>query len=241
MGAAELLTRRLEGEGYRTHHERTGRAALIRARELRPAAMTLDIVLPDIDGWEVITRLKRDPATSAIPVVIVSVVDHPQHGLALGAVDYLVKPVDPAQLIKRLNDLLSNRGAGAERPRVLVVDDEAANRSLMTRTLEPAGFAVLTAAGGREAIELTKSERPDLVLLDLMMPEVSGFDVVEALRTDSLTRETPMMVVTSATLTEDDRRALNGRVSSILSRGSVGAADIVSALERAVQHRPSRA
>jgi signal transduction histidine kinase/DNA-binding response OmpR family regulator len=234
--AAELLTRQLVGAGYRTEVARTGNEALAKARELQPAAITLDIILPEVDGWEVITRLKSDASTSAIPVVVVSVVDNPELGLALGAIDYFVKPVEAKELIARLNRFNFQEKANGE-VRVLVVDDEPANRTWLARALEPAGFTVLPASGGREAIDLAKSMKPDFVLLDLMMPEVTGFDVVEALRADPETRETPIMVFTATNLTEADKRSLNGRVSEILSTKSVASSDVVGLLKRVVAHR----
>jgi signal transduction histidine kinase/DNA-binding response OmpR family regulator len=234
--AAELLTRQLTDAGYRTEVARSGNDALERARRLKPAAITLDIIMPELDGWEVITRLKSDEATSGIPIVVVSVVDNPELGMALGAIDYFVKPVNSSALVERLSHFDTERAPGQRKVRVLVVDDEAANRTLLTEALEPAGFTVLPAAGGREAIEIAKSSKPDLVLLDLIMPEVNGYDVVEALRADERTRDTPIMVLTAATLTEADRRQLNGRVSQILSRGSVATSDIVGLLKRVVAH-----
>jgi signal transduction histidine kinase/DNA-binding response OmpR family regulator len=235
--ASELLTRHLAEAGYGTVVARTGKDAVAKARELQPAAITLDIILPDLDGWEVITRLKSDAATSGIPVIVVSIVDNRELGLALGAIDYFVKPVDGKELIARLNRLAASGRNGKEKVSVLIVDDEAANRTWMTKTLEPAGFDVIAASGGREAIRIAKSEKPDLVLLDLMMPEVTGFDVVEALRSEEATRETPIMVLTAMHLSEEDRRQLNGRVSQILSRGSLGSSDIVALLRRVVAHR----
>ena len=235
--AAELLTRQLVLAGYRTEVARTGTNAIARARELQPAAITLDIILPEVDGWEVLTKLKSDETTSGIPVVVVSVVDNPELGIALGAIDYFVKPVDARQLVQRLSRFGLRREPGKDEVRVLVVDDEPANRTWLAKALEPEGFTVLPAAGGREAIELAKSMQPDLVLLDLMMPEVTGFDVVEALRADEKTREVPIMVLTAANLTEADKRQLNGRVSQILSRGSVASSDIVALLKRVVAHR----
>jgi len=233
--AAELLTRHLSGAGYRTEVARTGKEGLSRAAQLKPAAITLDVILPEADGWEVITRLKSDEATSSIPIIVVSVVDNPELGIALGAIDYFVKPVDSSRLIKRLEEFGLKRGQGPDKARVLVVDDEPFNRDWLSHVLEPAGFAVVEATGGRQAIELAKSEKPDLVLLDLMMPEVSGFDVVEALRADDKTREMPIMVLTSATLTEEDKRFLNGRVANVLKRGTVGSAEIVGMLKRLVK------
>jgi len=185
-----------------------------RARQRKPAAITLDILLPGIDGWEVLTRLKDDETTSSIPVIVISVVDNPELAIALGAVDYFVKPVPARELIGRLRRFkIGVNGSGAK-TQVLVVDDERANRDWLKEVLEPAGFGVISAVGGREAIELARARRPDLVLLDLMMPEVSGFDVVEALRSD--------------------RATSNGRVSNILQRGTTGASDLVSMLRQVI-------
>jgi len=238
-GAAELLTRQLEVGGFRTHVVRSGSDALAAARTLRPAAITLDILLPEIDGWDVMSRLKADPETADIPVIVVSVIDNPDLGMALGALDYFVKPVDGKQLVERLKRLKLKPDRADETPMVLVVDDEAANRHWLTRILEPAGFGVSLASGGREAIESAKANPPDLVLLDLMMPDVTGFDVVEALRADHRTQDTPIMILTARNLTEEDKRQLNGHVSTILSRGSVGASDLVGLLQRVVDETGS--
>ncbi|HET9410685.1 MAG TPA: response regulator, partial [Candidatus Dormibacteraeota bacterium] len=235
--AAELLIRQLQAGGFRTEVARTGTEAVAKARALRPAAITLDILLPELDGWEVITRLKREEETSDIPVVVVSVVDNPELGKALGALDYFVKPVDGKELVERLARFKLEPSANERGTRVLVVDDEAANRTWLTRILEPAGFHVLIASGGREAIELAKADPPDLVLLDLMMPEVTGFDVVEALRADPRTEDMPIMILTARHLTEADKRHLNGHVSTILSRGSVGASDLLGLLHKVVEKR----
>ncbi len=167
-------------------------------------------------------------------MIVVSVIDNPDLGRALGALDYFVKPVDGGQLVERLKKLRLKPERANAAPSVLVVDDEAANRHWLTRILEPAGFDVTLASGGREAIDRAKASPPDLVLLDLMMPEVTGFEVVEALRADRRTRDTPIMIVTARHLTDDDKRQLNGHVSTILSRGSVGASDLVGLLQRIV-------
>ena len=233
-GAAELLTRQLESGGFRTYVVRSGSDAVATARALRPAAITLDILLPEVDGWDVMSRLKADGETSDIPVIVVSVIDNPDLGMALGALDYFVKPVDGKRLVERLKRLRLRPERPDAAPSVLVVDDEAANRQWLTRILEPAGFDVSLAAGGREAIESAKASPPDLVLLDLMMPGVTGFDVVRALRADRRTQDTPIMILTARHLTEDDKRQLNGHVSTILSRGSVGASDLVGLLQRVV-------
>jgi signal transduction histidine kinase/DNA-binding response OmpR family regulator len=229
--AAELLTRQLANAGYRTAVARTGTEALAKAKELKPAAITLDIILPGLDGWEVMTRLKGDPGTAHIPIVVVSVLENPELGMALGAMDYLVKPVDMKVLISRLKAFAPVK----ERLQVLVVDDEEANREWLVRALEPAGFDVLSASSGKRGIALARSRKPDLVLLDLMMPEVNGFDVVEALRTYDSTRHTPILILTAATLSDKDKRKLNGQVSEILSRGKVGSSLIVDHLRTVAQ------
>jgi CheY-like chemotaxis protein/anti-sigma regulatory factor (Ser/Thr protein kinase) len=233
-GAAELVTRQLESGGFRTYVVRSGSDAVRTARALRPAAITLDILLPELDGWDVLSQLKADAQTSDIPVIVVSVIDNPDLGMALGALDYFVKPVDGKRLVERLRRLRLKPEHPDEAPSVLVVDDEAANRQWLTRILEPAGFDVSLAAGGEEAIERAKAAPPDLILLDLMMPGVTGFDVVQALRADRRTQDTPIMILTARHLTEDDKRQLNGHVSTILSRGSVGASDLVGLLQRVV-------
>ena len=237
--AAELLSHNLEQGGFRTAVAPTGTAVLAMARELRPMAITLDIRLPELDGWEVLTRLKRDEATQDIPVIVVSVVDNPQLGKALGAMDYFVKPVAAKDLLDRLSSLHFERTAEHSHIHVLVVDDERPNRELIAGVLESAGYAVTLAAGGSDAIRLALSGKPDLILLDLMMPDVTGFDVVEALRSNETTRSTPIMVLTAKDLTKEDKRQLNGFVSAILSRGSTASSDLVAHVQEVTAHRAS--
>ncbi len=233
--SAELLTRQIEGAGFRTEIARNGVEAIAITKERKPVAITLDIMLPEIDGWEVMTRLKRDEATSDIPVIIVSVVDDPALGKALGALDYFVKPVDAKELIKRLSNYNFNSGDG--QTLILVVDDEAANRDWLKHVLEPLGFTVLIATGGQEAIDLARSRKPDLMMLDLLMPGVNGFDVVEALSGNEATKTIPIMVLTAKSLTRDDIDQLNGHVSTILKRGSTGAVDLISQLHAVLTRR----
>ncbi len=235
--AAELVRRNLEHGGFRTEIAVSGPEVLAKARELQPMAITLDILLPELDGWEVLTRLKKDETTSEIPVVIVSIVDSPELGIALGALDYFVKPVPAKELLKRLSRFNFKLPDGREDVRILVVDDEEPNVTWLAQVLEPAGFTVITAAGGQEAIRVARSKSPDLILLDLMMPGISGFDVVEALRADKATRSIPIMVITAKDLTDEDKRQLNGHVSTILSRGSTDATDLLGHMQEVVAHR----
>jgi CheY-like chemotaxis protein/anti-sigma regulatory factor (Ser/Thr protein kinase) len=225
--ATEILSRHLDAGGFRVTIARTGSEALKMARELKPAAITLDILLPEIDGWEVLTRLKGDEQTRNIPVVVVSVVDNPALGRALGALDYFVKPVDGKALLSRLAQYTFTTKVHDAPIHVLVVDDEPANLDLIQGLLEPAGFSVLRASGGKEGIEIAKFELPDLILLDLMMPEVTGFDVVESLRADGATRQIPIMVLTAKVLSPEDKRVLNGQVAAIFQRSSVAGTELI--------------
>jgi len=230
-GAAELLSRQIGRAGFRTEIARSGAEALTLAKERKPVAITLDILLPDVDGWEVLTQLKRDDETSDIPVIVVSVVDNPDLGTALGALDYFVKPVDAKDLVNRLSNFNFKRKAGGRQVCVLVVDDEAVNRDWLKHVLEPAGFKVTLAGGGEEGIELARSRKPDVVMLDLLMPKVTGFDVVAALGDDEATRSIPIMVLTAKHLTMADIDQLNGHVSTIIRRGSTGAVDLLNQLQ----------
>jgi len=236
--AAELLARQIERVGFRVEVARTGAEAVTMAKERKPVAITLDILLPDMDGWEVLTLLKRDPLTSDIPVIVVSVVDNPTLGTALGALDYFVKPVEAKELVSRLATYSFNRTAGGAKTSVLVVDDEVANRELLQMVLEPAGFTAILAGGGLEAIELARSRKPDVVMLDLLMPEVDGFDVLEALSENESTRSIPVIVVTAKHLSADEIDHLNGRVATILKRGSTGTKELLGQLRAVLSKRP---
>lgn len=235
--AAEILARHLDIGGFRSELARTGPEALTMARDLKPVAITLDILLPEIDGWEVLNRLKADESTRNIPVVVVSVIDNPALGRALGAFDYFVKPVDAKALLSRLSEYTFATKVDGEPVRVLVVDDEPANLDLLEALLKPAGFRVLKAGSGQEGIEMAISQMPNLILLDLIMPVLTGFDVVEALRAQEATRSIPIMVLTAKALTKDDKKALNSQVAAIFQRNSVAGTELIAWLRDIVAKR----
>jgi PAS domain S-box-containing protein len=239
--AADLLVRQLDHGGFHGVVAGSGTEALAKARELQPVAITLDIVLPGLDGWDVLTQLKHDDATRDIPVVVVSVVDKPEFGRALGALDYFVKPIDGKALLARLDKYTFTNKAATDNTRVLLIDDEPSNLRWLEAVLEPAGYSVTSAGGGRDGIDLARASLPDLILLDLMMPEVDGFDVVEALFADPSTRSIPIMILTAKDLTDGDKRQLNGHAKAILERGSTGATDILAWLDRLLAARPETA
>jgi signal transduction histidine kinase/DNA-binding response OmpR family regulator len=231
--AVDLLVHHLQAAGFRTEVVSTGSEVVQKAQALQPAAITLDVMLPDIDGWEVLKRLKDERTTSSIPVVVVSIVDNRELGISLGAVDCLVKPILAHELVDRLSKFKHLNSANAQIP-ILVVDDELANRQLAVGILEPNGFKVSLASGGAQAIEMATAQPPAVILLDLMMPEVTGFDVIEALWSRPATHHVPIVVLTAKDLSDADRRYLNSRVGPVLARGSTELADLVALLRETV-------
>jgi signal transduction histidine kinase/CheY-like chemotaxis protein len=212
----ELLQRSLTKEGIRVVCAAGGEEGLRLAKELRPTAITLDVMMPGMDGWAVLTALKADAALADIPVIMLTIVDDKNLGYALGAADYLTKPLDRDRLVAILKRY---RGEDLSRL-VLVVEDDAAAREILERTLEKEGWAVTAAENGRIALQRVAEQRPALILLDLMMPEMDGFQVVEALREREAWRSIPIVVVTAKDLTAEDHLRLNGYVERILQKGA---------------------
>ena len=233
--SANLLCAYLTRGGYRSHVVADGLEVLEKARRLQPVAITLDILLPHVDGWELLRSLKADETTRDIPVVITTVVDDEQLGYALGAADYFVKPVERQALLARLAALTLTRQVKDREIRVLVVDDDPAAVELLRGMLVPIGFTVLRAYGGAEAIALARAELPEIILLDLMMPEVSGFDVVAELKGHARTRDIPILIVTAKDMTAAEKHQLNGQVTAILAKGSFVRVDLLTWLRQMPQ------
>jgi CheY-like chemotaxis protein len=215
-GVITLFRRYLSKQGYRVVSLVDSTAVLEQARELQPFAITLDVMMPQKDGWQVIQELKADPETREIPVVICSIVSEKEYGLSLGASDYLVKPILEDDLVAALERLRREK----DPCQVLVVDDQSEDRDLLRRMIESReGYEVVEAAGGQEAIDLVSRTRPDIIVLDLMMPEVDGFAVLESVKADRGTRSIPIIVVTAKDLTQKERELLNTRVEALLQKG----------------------
>jgi PAS domain S-box-containing protein len=212
----DLLRRFLSKEGFRVVSAAGGEEGLDLARQLQPVAITLDVLMPGMDGWSVLMALKADPALVDIPVIMLTIVDDKNLGYALGAVDYLTKPVDRDRLVAMLNKY---RREDLSRP-VLVVEDEAATRELLRRMLQQEGWTVSEATNGRMALARVVEHRPALILLDLMMPEMDGFEFVAELRQHAEWHTIPIVVVTAKDLTPEDRLRLNGSVEQILQKGA---------------------
>jgi DNA-binding response OmpR family regulator len=224
--AVRLLRTYLETDGYGVRVARDGPSGLAEARARPPAAIVLDILLPGTDGWEVLREFKADPALRDVPVIIVSVVDERGLGLALGAVDYFLKPVDRTALLDRLSRYTFTTKVKTRSIRVLAVDDDPAALDLIYAALQPEGFDVVRAAGGREAIDRAAAEPFDLVVCDLVMPDLDGFDVVTALRAEPSSREVPILILTAHTLTDAEKARLNGQILGIVEKGEDGAAGL---------------
>ncbi len=234
--SAELLSLHLDAAGLRPVSVRTGEDGLATVRALRPAAVILDIRLPGMDGWDVLTALKGDAETAAIPVVVVSVIHDRGKGFALGASDYLVKPVAREGLLgalRRLVPLPTERGS---RRVAVFLDDDRSALELVRLTLEPAGWTVHTCTQADQAYAAIESVRPSVVLVDLLMPQIDGFAVIDTLRADPQTASLPIVVLTAKSLTAQDRRLLEGRIEFVTSKNAM---DLGVLAERLAQVRAS--
>jgi signal transduction histidine kinase/DNA-binding response OmpR family regulator len=208
----DLLRVYLEAAGVRVVSARDGEEGLDTVRRLSPAGVILDILLPGIDGWDVLAQLKADPVTAAIPVIVVSMLDERGRGFALGAAEYLVKPVGKEQLLAALY----RAAAMPERKHTVVaIDDDPLAIELVRASLEPEGWTVLGAATGQEGLALIRERQPSAVLLDLLMPGMDGFEVVEALRADPDMKSVPVVILTSKSMTQQDKERLQGRITYV--------------------------
>jgi PAS domain S-box-containing protein len=210
----DLLDRFLNKEGFCVRTAAGGDAGLRLARQLRPVAITLDVMMPDMDGWSVLAALKADAALRDIPVIMLTMVDDPERGFTLGAADYATKPVDRA----RLSHILKKYTCPHPPCPVLMVEDDPATRELTRAILEKEGWMVSEAENGRAALACMERERPSLILLDLMMPEMDGFEFADRVRQHPEWRSIPIVVLTAKDLTAEERRRLNGSVETILRK-----------------------
>jgi PAS domain S-box-containing protein len=209
----QLLRHQLEAEGYQVLAAARGEDALELARSERPALITLDILLVDTDGFQVLEKLKKDPATYDIPVIVVSVVpDAETRGLALGAASYIGKPFEEHQVLSRVREVLSSLGIGenGQLNHVLVVDDDRHIVEWLKEALSNSGYVVRGAYNGQEALALAREDSPDLILLDLKMPDMDGYEVIRNLRREQATRNIPVIIITGYTFGDDDHVKIVG-------------------------------
>jgi signal transduction histidine kinase/CheY-like chemotaxis protein len=232
----DLMDRFLVKEGFSVITAANGIEGLKRAREAHPAAITLDVMMPDLDGWTVLAALKGDPALADIPVILVTIVDEKARGFALGATDYMVKPIDRERLASVLRGLCGDRPA----PHALVIEDDEATASVIRQTLERTGWSVARAEHGRSGLERVAERRPDVIVLDLMMPEMNGFDFLDALRGNPDWRGIPVLVLTAMDLSAEDRHRLNGEVERILQKGASAREELLDEIGRVLTRVTAR-
>ena len=227
--AYELIATALGTAGYISVRARHGEEVMRLARETRPVAVTLDLVLPGIDGWEVLKTLKSDPSTRDIPVVIISRVDERELGVALGADDYFVKPVDRDRLLARVRQLTT---ADQSKTHLLLIDDDTTLHELLDDELTRLGYTIESAFNGETGFAAAKSNAPDVIILDLMMPGMSGFEVAGLLKDHPTTARIPILVLTSKEISADDRRELQSKVAACVQKGKSARDQLVAEIRR---------
>lgn len=239
--AADLLTLYLTNAGYNVVVAVDGEEAIKKAKEYQPFLITLDVMLPKKDGWDVLSELKNSQDVAPIPVIIVSMVDNKDLGFSLGAVEYLMKPIDRTKLIDIVNSCIPAERNTGKSMKVLVVDDDEKAVKYMSSVLEKAGFDVLKAYSGKAGINLAINNNPDLMILDLMMPEVSGFDVVETLRNHPTAKGIPIIICSAKDITPEDKKILNGHILAIVQKSSHTKEDLLSTIKKIEQLRVKKA
>lgn len=237
--ARELLVSWLEPEGYQTVTASSSAEALGKAAELAPDAITLNMLMPGKSGWDTLYELKKTPVTANIPIIVVTVVDEPKIGLALGAAEYLVKPVDKEVLLETIRRHI---GPGSDGPaKVLVVDDEADIRELLKEILETNGYIPVLAASGKEALDTLARISLNAVLLDLIMPEMDGFELLFRMREDAGFRNIPVLVLTAKQLTDAEIEMLRPETMGLFQKGGEWKKQLLAELRQAVGHQAGRA
>ncbi len=230
--ACEILVRYLSSAGYRTVTASSSAEAIQKAQQLRPDAITLDILMPGRSGLDALFELKATPSTVAIPVIIVSVVDQKGAGFLLGAAEYFVKPVEKGPLLRALRKHVQP-GSG-EPARILVVEDQPSDLQMIVEVLQSAGYSSQVARNGREALEILQHEQPDAILLDLQMPEVDGFEVIRWIGQNPDVRDTPVFVLTGRDLSDSDLELLTRRTQAFFQKGRSWQQELLAQISKVV-------
>jgi PAS domain S-box-containing protein len=212
----ELLDIYLSKVGYQVVAAASGPEGLELAQKIQPDAITLDVMMPGMDGWEVLSKLKADPKLAHIPVIMLTMTEDKEIGYSLGAAEYLTKPITRSQLIKVLRKYRSNKASCV----VMVVEDDTVTREMMVRMLHKVGWQIIEAENGEMALERLQKHQPDLILLDLMMPEMDGFEFIIQLRQNKSYSQIPVVVLTAKDISVEDRIWLNNRVDTVFQKGA---------------------
>jgi signal transduction histidine kinase/CheY-like chemotaxis protein len=236
LKSADLLRIYLTEAGYTVHMARDGAEGLEKVRRLVPDVVILDVLLPRVDGWGFLTQVKGDPATKDIPVIIASIVDQKGKGFALGAADYLVKPIQKEELLRKLAAFSLVLKVRTTPVKILTIDDDPRAIAMLAAVLEPEGFHVLKASGGEEGIALAEAERPDLIILDLLMPGMNGFEVLDYLRKSPVTHRLPIILFTVKQLTAEEKRRVKGRLTWLAQKEGLQQEGLVGMVKEALHH-----
>jgi PAS domain S-box-containing protein len=231
VDSRDLLQRLIQREGFRVKVATGGKEGIRMAMEETPAAITLDLIMPEVDGWTVLTALKSTPALCDVPVLAVSITDQRELAFARGVADFITKPIDRQRLIQLLNTHVPREKDRPARP-ILVVEDDAPTRDATVRLLERDGWQVRVAENGKRALQAIEKEVPSLILLDLMMPEMDGFQVVRELQRNAAWRAIPVVVLTAKDVSAEERRQLNALVVDLLQKGPIDSGDLLRELRR---------
>ncbi len=234
--ARDMMRRFLAKEGFDVITATDGKECLRLARDVNRAVILLDVLMPGLDGWDVLRELKADPELAHIPVTMVTITDEQSKGFSLGASDYMTKPIDR----ERLRELLKKFRAASGDQMVLVVDDESDTRDMLRRMLNAEGWKVTDAENGRAALDKLAEMRPTLILLDLMMPEMDGFEFLAEVRKDADLSGIPVVVVTAADLSEHDRERLSGGVEHILQKAAYSREDLLEEIRKLAERYTGR-
>ena len=227
----DLINTRLNREGYMVYTANSGEKGLRKAKQILPDIIILDIVMPDIDGWTVYKKLKNTPLLSEIPVIIVTIGDYQKMAKDFGVVDFLAKPIN----WKELSKLLENYKSITKSRHILVVDDDSTTRSILKKMLIKDGWRVAEAGHGKDAIQRMNDEKPELILLDLLMPVMDGFELLNILKADDVWKNIPVIVITSKDLTEADYSFLTKNVDRVIQKGKYTRKELISRINEAVK------
>ena len=241
LDTAELLTLHLTQSGYKVAHAYNGEEAIERARTMRPFAITLDVMLPKKDGWEVLQTLKSDPLTADIPIIIHSIIDNKELAFALGATDYLMKPLDKAALLTKLDELNISKGKIVLPSSILIIEEEEVITNSFKEIFEPQGYLIYTASEGKRGIDLAATLRPSLILMDFSLSDMLSFDVIQELKENPYTKNIPIFILTERDISVEDRMSLMGKIERIVRKHAFDTKEMIDHIKELEVLYPKRA
>ncbi len=238
---AELLTLHLSQAGYKVAHAYNGEEAIEKARSMAPFAITLDVMLPKKDGWEVLQTLKSDPQTADIPIIIHSVVDNKELAFALGATDYLMKPLDKEALLSKLGEINMALGKVVLPSSILIIEEEESVTNYFKEIFEPQGYLIYTATEGRRGIDLAITLRPSIIFMDFSLSDMLSFDAIQELKENPYTKNTPIFILTERDISVEDRMTLMGKIERIVRKHAFDTKEMIDHIKELEILYPKRA